>query len=330
MPSPPSLSTVKSVARAAGLTKLYRTLVQSPLNTVRRSIREGGPIEQWKTERGRRAMKEAATELPPLSQPPEDPEGPLKVHFLTGKNFWYQSLFCFVSLQRHCDVRVTPVFYGDGTLGPSSRAALRRVVPWAEFVLSDDIETRLDAHLPRSEYPTLRKRRIEYVHLRKLTDFHAGGSGWTLVLDSDMLFFDRPSLLLKWLRAPNSPIHMLDHQESYGCSRELMQELAGATIPERVNVGIIGLRSDGIDWDTLEYWCREMIEREGGGYLQEQALTAMLVAGRKRTVAPRPEYLTKPPVEEGRSPSATMHHYVAESERAYFQYGWRQVAARSS
>jgi hypothetical protein len=51
----------------------------------------------------------------------------------------------------------------------------------------------------------------------------------------------------------------------------------------------------------------------------------MLVAGRERIVAPRPEYLTLPSVEEGRSPSAILHHYVAESKRAYFQHGWRRV-----
>jgi hypothetical protein len=270
-------------------------------------------------------MQRAATELPPLDPPPEDPKGPLKVHFLTGDDFWYQTLFCFSSLQSHCDVRVTPVIYGDGTLSASAKRYIRRVVPWSEFVGRDAIEERLDAHLPVSQYPTLRKRRMDYVHLRKLTDFHAGGSGWTLVMDSDMLFFDTPDQLLDWLRDPDGSLHMRDSAESYGYSRELMEELAGAPIPERVNVGITGLRSAEIDWDALEYWCREMNEREQSSYLQEQALTAMLVAGDERTVLPHTEYLTFPSPEEGRSPTTTLHHYVSHSERAYFQHGWRRV-----
>jgi len=320
-----SPSAIKSVARATGLAKLYRRFVRRPLNRIRKSIREGGPIEQWKTRKGHDAMRTAAAEFPPLSSPPTPADGPRNVYFLSGEDFWDQTLFCFVSLQRHVETRITPVIYGDGTLGEEARRHIRRVVPWAEFVGRATIEERLDEHLPVSEYPTLRERRLEYVHLRKLTDFHAGSTGWKLVLDSDMLFFDRPSLLMEWLKEPDGPLHMRDAEESYGYSRELMEELAGAPIPERVNVGMVGLRSDEIGWDALEHWCRAMNEREHHSYLQEQALTAMLVAGRERTVAPRPEYLTLPSVEEGRSPSATLHHYVAESKRAYFQHGWRHI-----
>jgi len=270
-------------------------------------------------------MREAAKRLPALSPPPDASGASQKVYFLSGKDFWYQTLFCFVSLQRFSEERITPVVYGDGTLGSEAKAHIRRVVPWATFVERESIESRLDAHLPVSKYPTLRERRLEYVHLRKLTDFHAGSTGWKLVLDSDMLFFRRPSLLLEWLNTPEHPLHMQDAMESYGYSRELMEELAGATVPPIVNVGIVGLRSEVIDWEALEYWCRTMNEREHVSYLQEQALTAMLMAGSERTVAPRPEYLTLPSVEEGQSPSATLHHYVAESKRAYFQHGWRQV-----
>jgi hypothetical protein len=325
MPVDESPSAIKTAARATGLAKLYRLLVRRPLNRVQKSIREGGPIEQWKTRRGQKAMREAAANLQPLSPSPSPTGRTWKVCFLSGKDFWYQTLFCFVSLQRQVETRITPVVYGDGTLGTEPRSHIRRVVPWVEFVGRKEIENRLDDCLPPSEYPTLRERRLEYVHLRKLTDFHAGSTGWKLVLDSDMLFFDRPSLLIEWMRSPEQPLHMRDAVESYGYSRELMEELTDAQIPERVNVGMVGLRSETIDWDVLEYWCREMNEREKSSYLQEQALTAMLVAGQERTVMPRPDYLTLPSVEEGKSPSATLHHYVAESKRAYFQYGWRQV-----
>ena len=323
-------STLKSLARAAGVAKLYHTVVRRPVKTVKKSIQEGGPIQQWKTRKEQEEMREAAKNLSALKPPPEASGGRREVYFLSGQDFWYQTLFCFVSLQRLAEERITPIVYGDGTLGAEAKARIRRVVPWVEFVERESIEARLDAHLPVSKYPTLRERRLDYVHLRKLTDFHAGSTGWKLILDSDMLFFRRPSLLIEWLSSPDHPLHMLDAVESYGYSRELMEALAGAPIPPRVNVGIVGLRSEMINWETLEYWCRTMNEREQVSYLQEQALTAMLVANGERTVAPRPEYLTLPSVEEGRSPSVTLHHYVAESKRTYFQHGWRHVAGRET
>ena len=148
------------------------------------------------------------------------------------------------------------------------------------FVSRSEIERELDRHLPKARFPELRARRLTYPHLRKLTDIHCWRRGWTLVLDSDMLFFREPRFLLDWLAAPASACHMLDALPAYGYSARLMEELAGHPIPPLVNVGFCGLRSDAIDWDELERWCKELVAREGMSYFLEQAITAMLVAGK--------------------------------------------------
>ena len=58
--------------------------------------------------------------------------------------------------------------------------------------------------------------------MRKLTDVHAGRTGWRLFLDSDMLFFARPDFLLAWLADPRQPCHMIDVVSAYGYSPGLM------------------------------------------------------------------------------------------------------------
>lgn len=78
----------------------------------------------------------------------------------------------------------------------------------------------------------MRERRLEQPLLRKLTDFHAGSTGWKLFLDSDMLFFHQPSFLLDWLRNPQYPCYMVDIANYYGYSNELMVSLAQAPIPD--------------------------------------------------------------------------------------------------
>lgn len=45
------------------LGKIFYQLLYRPIGAVKRSIREGGPIEQWKTERGSRSMELAAAKL---------------------------------------------------------------------------------------------------------------------------------------------------------------------------------------------------------------------------------------------------------------------------
>ena len=140
-----------------------------------------------------------------------------------------------------------------------------------------------------------------------------------------MLFFRRPRFVLDWLVAPDRPCHMVDAMPAYGYSQGLMERLAGAPVRPLINVGFCGLRSDAIDWDALETWCAALIEEEGKHYFQEQALTAMLMAGQETAAASPDDYAVLPSLDEGREPTAILHHYVAESKRSYFQHGWRHV-----
>jgi hypothetical protein len=304
---------------------LYRVWYQ-PLGAVRRSCREGGPVNQWITWRGQKEMMVAASSLPPLPVPLADaPE----VCFLTGRRFWYQTAFCFWSLCRQSGRPLRAAFYDDGTFTPALVAEAARLFPGSRVVGRNEIETALDCHLPAARFPTLRARRIVYPNLRKLTDIHAGQHGWRLVLDSDMLFFRRPDLLLAWLDAPERPLHMIDVQDAYGYSRALMESLTGHPIPRCLNVGLCGLRSDEIDWDRMELWCRRLQEAEGTSYYQEQALAAMALARRECRVAPADDYRLMPSDGEAAHPTAVMHHYVDLSKRGYFRHAWRHVAGAS-
>ena len=314
---------VRNAARDLGVGRALHRYWHAPIEQFARSIREGGPWEQKRTAAGRRAMMEAAARLVRLPMPL--PDRGLQVSFLSGREYWHQTLFCFYSLQVRVSERITPVLFDDGTLSSEVRSLIERVVPWTKFVPLSEIEARLERALPTHRFPTLRARRLVYPHLRKLTDVHAEVSGWSLVLDSDMLFFRRPDAVMSWLAAPAAPIYMQDVGDAYGYSRPLMRELSGRSVPSAVNVGLYGIRSDSIDWERMEFWCRMQIEREGPHYLQEQALTALLLAGTGAKPLSRSDYVVMPSLMEGKVPRAVLHHYVAHSKRAYYQYGWRQV-----
>jgi hypothetical protein len=314
---------VGAIARRFGVGKLALRYYHAPVGNLRNTVLEGGPIEQRRTRRGRLEMIDAARRLPPLQPPIGASE--VEVSFLSGARYWYQTLFCAWSLQSWADAVVVPTIYDDGSLSGEMIAAVARVMPWARFVRRAEIEARLDALLPVDEFPNLRARRLEYPHLRKLTDIHLGRVGWTAVLDSDMLFFRRPNAFLEWAKSPERPCHLVDTERAYGYSPEIMRELAGFEEPERVNVGLTGLHSGTIDWRLLDDWCRAMLDREGPSYLQEQALTALLLAGRDCLRLPAGDYQVRPSLSEGRNPSAVLHHYVSHSKRSYYQWGWRRV-----
>lgn len=306
--------------------RIFYQLYHRPIGIVRQTMAAGGPLETWRTARGRAEMIAAARHLPLLPVSP-DPR-PVELHLLTGKRFWEQTAFCLWSFAHQSGRTLHPVIYDDGTLAAEHRAPLVRLFPSTRFVSQAESITRLNQYLPADRFPTLRDRWQHYPNIRKLIDPHLGSSGWKLVLDSDLLFFRRPTLLLDWCAAPQMPLHAVDCETSYGYTRPLLDSLAGAPLAELVNVGLTGLDSSALDWTQLEDWCRELIAREGTSYYLEQALIAMLVAGRECSIAPAADYVTRPRSPEAENCAAVMHHYVADSKPAYFRHNWRTALAR--
>jgi hypothetical protein len=318
--------TVKDTLRSAGLGRLAYRLWFQPKGRIESIIAAGGPLEMRRDELARLEMEAAAYELPVLTQ--DISSSPLVIHVLTGKRFWYQTIFCLWTFARHSKRTLHPVIYDDGTLTVEHSKPIERLFPNASLILQKETLLRLDAHLPESRFPILRERWRNYPNIRKLTDVHAGESGWRLVIDSDLLFFRQPAFVMDWLDRPTKPFHAVDCETSYGYTRQQMNSLAGNAVSDLVNVGLTGLNSSAIDWEKLEYWSRVLIEREGTSYYLEQALIAMLVAGRDCAIAPGADYVTKPDGDEAQHCNAIMHHYVADSKRWYFRHCWR-VAMQS-
>ncbi|MEO8204539.1 MAG: glycosyl transferase [Chthoniobacterales bacterium] len=314
-----------SLAESMSLGRIAYNLWYRPVSRLKVMLREGGPLEQRRTAEGRVAMMEAAAHLPALLQTSGIP---LELHLLTGARFWDQSIFCLWTFARQSGRTIRPMIYDDGTLTDADCEKFTRLFPETQFYKQSTILDRLETAL--AKFPTLQKLRLNYPNIRKLTDVHIGSSGWKLVIDSDLLFFHNPALLVEWLDAPRQPLHAVDIETSYGYSPDLLNSLAGATLAERVNVGLTGLNSDDLDWEKIESWCRTLLEREGMHYYLEQAVIAMLVAEKSCTVAPAANYITLPRPPEAMECNAVMHHYVAESKRWYFQRNWRHAMAASA
>ncbi|RYY43569.1 MAG: glycosyl transferase [Chitinophagaceae bacterium] len=295
-----------------------------PLGTIRKTLKTG--IRQtFAINRGQKQMIKAATSLREVRY--EGAEQ-FDVYFLTGKKYWFQTAFCLYSLQINAGTNIHAYVVDDGSFDDELEGLAKQCFPNSiTIVQSKKINHFLDEKLPESKYPVLRRRRIEYPHLRKLTDVHVlPGERPKLVLDSDMLFFHRPDEMLKWLQNPNGFLFMRDVTESYGYSLPLMKELTGAsTMPERLNVGAAGLASSLIDWQKLEFWTGELLRREGSSYLQEQALTAMLAANEAYYFLNESDYKVCPAINRLTVPEI-LHHYVADSKYDYFVKGWKFFA----
>ncbi|RYG42423.1 MAG: glycosyl transferase [Chitinophagaceae bacterium] len=306
--------------------KIIYQFYYKPVGLIRQAFKTG----VWRTaeiNRCRRQMKIAAARLHEVCYPCEET---FTVYFLTGKKYWFQTAFCLYSLQQSAGTNIHAYLVDDGSFDEELENSVKSQFPTTTTVIrSSEILRRLDNILPESDFPVLRRRRLEYPHLRKLTDVHVlPGEGPKLVLDSDMLFLRQPDELLHWLRQPTGFLFMRDVVESYGYTSALMKELTGsAAIPERLNVGVAGVASSAINWKKLEFWTDELLKREGSSYLQEQALTAMLAANRHHLFLPDATYKVCPSIQQRPIPE-TLHHYVAESKYDYFVKGWKLISQK--
>src|SRR5690606_318870 len=134
-----------------------------------------------------------------------------------------------LSAQQASQRPVEPWLFDDGSLDDHAAAQFRRFFPNTQIVSQSQIAATLDAVLPESRYPFLRRLRLSYIHLRKLTDIHTLGAGWRVVLASDVFFFRRPTQLLE-LVDRRAWFHMQDCTCSYGAPVETLSALAGAPV----------------------------------------------------------------------------------------------------
>jgi hypothetical protein len=299
------------------LYKFYYKPIQVLRDTLKTGVKRTAEISA-----GKKQMIAAAGNLKEMVYPGSDR---IDVYFLTGKKYWFQTAFCLFSLQRSAGINIHAFIIDDGSFDAQLESDVKKQFPTTVTVVrSTTIQSLLDEKLPEAGFPALRQRRIVYPHLRKLTDVHVlPGDGPKLVLDSDMLFFHRPVELLNWYSNPDGLIFMRDVTESYGYSTELMKKLTGVReFPERLNVGIAGIPSRVINWQQLEFWTTELLEKEGSSYLQEQALTAMIAANGPHGFLDEASYKVLPTIAGSNIPE-TLHHYVADAKYDYFVKGWK-------
>jgi len=281
----------------------------------------GGLLNSLKIDHGRKAMAKAARDL--FVNAPSAPT--TDIYFLTGKKYWALTAFCMYSLARVSTISLRPVFIDDGSFDEGFIKNIKSQFPGCLIKLSAEIELIIAQKLPEDKYPNLYKKRSVYPHIKKLIDVHIGSTGWKMVLDSDMLFFKPPVEICDWLKQPEQPFFLHDPITSYHYSLTLMEELAGDKINPNINVGAAGLKSEDINWDKLEHWVKTLEEKEGTSYLLEQALTAMLVAGKETLIADKDAYVVMPGKNEVENPNATLYHYVDAAKEWYYKKAWKII-----
>jgi hypothetical protein len=267
------------------------------------------------------ALRASIRELAPLRFDAEAVRSAPAVSFLTGEPFLYQTVFSAYSLLRRTARPFRLRIHDDGSLTPAGLDLLRHLFPGlVDYETPADTEQRIETLFPRHRFPALRSARDTCALLRKLLDVHGGARGWRLFLDSDTYFHRSPDRLLEFMAAADEACCMRDHWSNYGHPPEFLDRLCGHPVLRHVNSGLVGLRSDSIDWDQVEHWFAAMVAAGGKFVFFEQGVTAMLLSMRPCRILPPDDYVLGPSRAEVARPTAAFHHYAGDSKYRFLAF----------
>jgi hypothetical protein len=297
-------------------TRLYRR----PRDEFRRLL-AWGPQGYFLEEKWKAEMEAAAKTLPAL--PVSEPREVRDIHFLCGREHWYQAAFCAWSYQRHSRYRIRPVVIDDGTMDAETEDAFCAVFPEAVVRSKATCEAKFESSLPESQYPNVHAWRKRQILFRKLTDVFGADDEWRLLFDADMLFFVPPLEIDNALERLANIIVQRDCWESYGYSRALTESLTGQPLPEAINIGMLLYNGRLTDWDRVEHWLGALETKEGRPYNVTQCMFAMLLAGVDIEVLDKEKYKVLATSPDQPATGRIAEHYVADSKPWYYSHAWR-------
>jgi len=307
------------------LGELKTAIYRRPRAELRKLFASGPRAYLWE-ERWKSEMEEAAKKLPRL--PDSEQRTVRDIHFLCGREHWYQAVFCAWSYQRHSRFRIRPVVIDDGTMDAETEDAFRAVFPETVLWPHTVCDAKCEAGLPVSKYPNVHSWRKRQILFRKLTDVFGADEEWRLLFDADMLFFAAPTEIDNALARRADIIVQKDCWESYGYSRALTESLTGHSLPEAINIGMLLYNGRMTDWDKVEHWLGVLEAKEGRPYNVTQCVFAMLLAGRDVSFLDKEKYkvlaASPPKFIEDR----IAEHYVADSKPWYLRRAWRLASER--
>lgn len=201
--------------------------------------------------------------------------------------------------------------HSDGTLTEADRARWARVVPGARFVSRAEADALCAARL-RPRFALLRRWRDAHLLALKLVDGHLlAEADHVLVMDTDVLCFQPPTLVEQCVAGRDGSVWMTDMHWSYLALPRVLHEALGMTVAPQVNSGFwLAPRAGEADWAMMS-WALHCLRNDGrcdwAHAWAEQTMTGIWLSMRDGG-RPLPRTYAVVP---GRTPrEQVVHHYV--------------------
>lgn len=244
-----------------------------------------------------------------------------EIHVLTSADDWLNLLWTLKTFYYWSRRRFALCIHDDGTLNEKACAHLRAAFPAARLIRRAEADARvgplLAAH-PRSlAFRTANKLAL------KVFDFHAYlEAKRLLLLDSDILFFAAPAVLLARIADSSVQLNSLnkDWRDGYTVEVETVQPLLPFTFPPLINSGLGLIHRASIRLDLIEEFLA-LPRIMGHSHKIEQTLIALCSAKFGFQMLPEEYDVHLGP----RRPTAPSRHYSGPVRHLMYGEGIRDL-----
>jgi len=248
-------------------------------------------------------------------------DGPVEVRALTWRRDWKNMVWALKSFYHFAGVDY-PLHLHDGGLSPQQVPKLLAHFPDAIFVGREEADRRVAEMLRERGLTRCLEYRLKNPSTRKLFDFFMFSDAEYIVsIDSDIVFFDRPDLLLVPPEGVDKNRYNRDSAPWYSMTPEELERAFGIRPPDRINSGLSVIRNATVDFEAIERWLNHPVMFENA-WVTEQTLHALFSTVHGVEFLPD-SYLVgdKPGLPEG----LVCKHYPGYFRRWLYREGMRYL-----
>lgn len=292
-------------------------------------------LDEWPYRREVRRMglyrEQMRSKLYSLPSIPQRSGEKIEIHMLCGKRDLDMGIWASWSLFRFLEGKGQLFIHSDGSLCEADLELWREKIAGLSLIGRRQSKEAV-AELLSSRAPILYEWAQNNLPGIQLIDTHLFGEEEVfLILDSDVLCFKKPQVLLDRLQDSTPPFAWCrDLCDAYSCSSDLINEVTGVRVPPRVNHGVfVNPRLGFEDFMWLERKL-EMIKSDGridlNHFWSSQTYVA-LIAGMKGNSCALPDEYS---VRSRRGCKAdVLRHYVGvpRIRYRYFKEGLPRIIA---
>jgi hypothetical protein len=266
------------------------------------------------------SRQQACLRVPKLAR--QGAEAHCEVHVLTSAWDWDLALWAVGSFYHFSEVNWPLVVHDGGGMRPEWFARFEQLFPGCRVVSCTEANELVNSTFQNRLLPATLHARTNCKLMRKVIDTAVVCQASRYVLlDSDVLFFQKPCHLLNLLKGTDGIMHLLrDYQDSYSIEPEAAIKELGIQLPPEINTGLALIPKLSVDFQAIEdIFAKRMIPLDKDGFA-EQTVLALLAQRHGFDYLPSDYAVVTGPLGKQESPGVC-RHYVGPVKKLFFDEG---------